>query len=153
MNIAPTVAQKKAQTLEILNTFVKIAPDSTAIKAVIPEAQDDKKTIQVIQYELLSAQPYSLTLQELIFEVFVARNHISSQDLELHKSEIWTELFSKDHPCMRASMLPKKYGWGVHYDTNGKIALHAVESESYWRLAAFGEGVQKVEAAMRSKRV
>ena len=153
MNIVPSASQKKAQTLEIVNTFVKISPDSTAIKAVIPEARDDKKTIQVIQYELLSAKPYSLTLQELIFEVFVQRNHISSTDLALHKITIWTELFSKNHPCMRASMLPKEYGWGVHYDTEGKIALHAVESESYRRLCAFGEGVQKVEAAMRSKRL
>jgi Family of unknown function (DUF6157) len=139
--------------LEIINTFVQIAPDSTATKALIPEARDDKKTIQVIQYELLSAQPYSLTLHDLIFEVFIRRNHISSTDLELHKTTIWTELFSKNHPCMRASMLPKKYGWGVHYDAAGKIALHRVESASYQQLSAFGEGVQKVEFAMRSKRV
>ena len=138
--------------LEIVNTFIKVAPDSTATKAVIPEARGEHKTIQVIQYELLSAQPYSLTLQELIFEVFVKRNQISSQDLELHKTTIWTQLFSKNHPCMRASMLPKKYGWGVHYDAAGKIGLHRVESVSYQRLAAFGEGVQKVEFAMRSKR-
>jgi hypothetical protein len=138
--------------LEIVNMFIKIAPDSTATKAVIPEARADQKTIQVIQYELLSAQPYSLTLNELIFEVFVRRNQISSQDLELHKTTIWTELFSKNHPCMRASMLPKKYGWGVHYDAAGKIGLHAVESVSYQQLAAFGEGVKKVEFAMRSKR-
>jgi Family of unknown function (DUF6157) len=109
--------------LEIINTFIQVAPDSTATKAVIPEARDDKKTIQVIQYELLSAKPYSLTLQDLIFEVFVKRNQISSTDLELHKTTIWTELFAKDHPCMRASMLPKKYGWGVHYDVAGKIGL------------------------------
>jgi hypothetical protein len=138
--------------LEIVNMFIKIAPDSTATKAVIPEARADQKTIQVIQYELLSAQPYSLTLHELIFEVFVRRNQISSTDLELHKTTIWTELFSKNHPCMRASMLPKKYGWGVHYNAAGKIGLHAVESVSYQQLAAFGEGVKKVEFAMRSKR-
>jgi Family of unknown function (DUF6157) len=138
--------------LEIINTFIKVAPDSTATKAVIPEARGEHKTIQVIQYELLSAQPYSLTLQDLIFEVFVRRNHISNTDLELHKTTIWAELFAKDHPCMRASMLPKKYGWGVHYDAAGKIGLHRVESVSYQQLAAFGEGVQKVEFAMRSKR-
>jgi Family of unknown function (DUF6157) len=144
---------RRSQMLEIVNTFIKVAPDSTATTAVIPEARDDKKTIQVIQYESLTAQPYSLTLQDLIFEVFVQRNQISSADLELHKTTIWKELFAKDHPCMRASMLPKKYGWGVHYDAAGKIGLHKVESESYQQLAAFGQGVQKVEFAMRSKRV
>ena len=138
--------------LEITNTFIQVSPDSTAIKAIIPEARDEKKTIQVIQYELLTAQPYPLTLNDLIFEIFVTRNKISSADLELHKSTIWAELFVKPHPCMRASMLPKKYGWGVHYDAAGKIALHALESEKYQRLSAFGDGVQKVELAMRSKR-
>ncbi len=152
MNTAPTPSQKKAQMLEIVNTFIQIAPDSTATRAIIPEARGENKTIQVIQYELLSAQPYALTLNELIFEVFVKRNNISSTDLELHKTTIWTELFSKDHPCMRASMLPKKYGWGVHYNAIGKIGLYAIESKMYQHLAAFGDGVQKVEFAMRSKR-
>jgi hypothetical protein len=139
--------------LEIVSTFIKVAPDSTATKAVIPEARGEHKTIQVIQYELLSAKPYSLTLNELIFEVFIRRNQISSTDLELHKTTIWTELFSKNHPCMRASMLPKKYGWGVHYDAVGKIGLHAMESKTYQQLSTFGDGVKKVEFAMRSKRV
>lgn len=138
--------------LEIVNTFVQVAPDSTATRAVIPTARDEKKTIQVIQYELLSTKPYSLSLNDLIFEIFVQRNHISTQDLELHKTTIWTELFAKPHPCMRASMLPKKYGWGVHYNATGKIALHAMESEKYRHLCAFGDGVKKVELAMRSKR-
>jgi hypothetical protein len=138
--------------LEITNTFVQVAPDTTATKAVIPEARADKKTIQVIQYELLSANPYSLSLNDLIFEIFVLRNKISNADLELHKTSIWAELFAKPHPCMRASMLPKKYGWGVHYDAAGKIGLHALESEKYWQLSDFGDGVKKVEFAMRSKR-
>ena len=138
--------------LEITNTFIQVSPDSTTTKAVIPEARDGKKTIQMIQYQLLMENPYSLTLNDLIFEIFVKRNNISSSDLELHKTTIWAELFVKPHPCMRASMLPKKYGWGVHYDAAGKIALHALESEKYQRLSAFGDGVQKVELAMRSKR-
>jgi hypothetical protein len=137
---------------EITNTFVQVAPDSSAIKAMIPQARGGKKTIQVIQYELLTANPYSLTLNDLIFEIFVLRNKISSSDLEIQKPVLWAELFTKPHPCMRASMLPKKYGWGVHYDAAGKIGLHAMESESYQQLAAFGGGVQKVEFAMRTKR-
>ena len=138
--------------LSIVNTFVQVAPDSSALKAVIPEARGDKKTIQVIQYELLTNNPYSLTLNDLIFEIFVLRNNISSTDLEFHKTTIWAELFAKPQPCMRTSMLPKKYGWGVHYDGSGKIGLHALESEQYGHLSAFGDGVKKVELAMRSKR-
>ena len=43
--------------LEITNTFIQVSPDSTAIKAITPEARGEQKTIQVIQYELLTAQP------------------------------------------------------------------------------------------------
>jgi hypothetical protein len=28
-------------------------------------------------------------------------------------------------------MLPKKYGWGLHFDAEGRIALVAVESDYY----------------------
>ena len=52
---------------------------------------------------------------------------------------------------MRASPLPKKYGWGVHHDRAGRIALYGVESEEYRRFAS-GAGGVKVVMALRSKR-
>ena len=53
---------------------------------------------------------------------------------------------------MRASPLPKRYGWGVHYDHEGRIAIHAVESATYEHLVHGGEGGPKLLKAMRSKR-
>ena len=32
--------------------------------------------------------------------------------------------------------LAKRYGWGIHIDSHGRVALVAVESEEYQRLAA-----------------
>jgi hypothetical protein len=41
---------------------------------------------------------------------------------------------SKGHPHFRVSALAKRYGWGIHNDAEGKVALIAVESPDYKRL-------------------
>ena len=41
---------------------------------------------------------------------------------------------SKGHPHLRVSALAKRYGWGIHNDAEGKVALVAVESRDYKRL-------------------
>lgn len=60
------------------------------------------------------------------------------------------EFFSRPKACLRASPLPKQFGWNVHHDAEGRIAIHAVGSVEYARLGA-DTGV-KVTPAMRSKR-
>ncbi len=68
------------------------------------------------------------------------------------KDEIWGALFSKSHPCLRASMLPKRYGWGVHFNAEGKIALYAKESPEYDHFTSHEDAGVKLLNAMRSKR-
>ncbi|MNI90480.1 hypothetical protein D3C73_1480060 [compost metagenome] len=68
------------------------------------------------------------------------------------KEEIWSELFAKKHPCLRASMLPKRYGWGIHYNAEGKIAIYARESPEYDRLSSAKDSGLTQLHAMRSKR-
>jgi uncharacterized protein DUF6157 len=40
----------------------------------------------------------------------------------------------KGHPHLRVSALAKRYGWGIHNNAEGKVALIAVESPEYTRL-------------------
>ena len=44
------------------------------------------------------------------------------------------KFLSKGHPHLRVSALAKRYGWGMHNNAEGKIALIAVESPEYKRL-------------------
>ncbi|WP_340084398.1 DUF6157 family protein [Siminovitchia sp. FSL H7-0308] len=44
----------------------------------------------------------------------------------------------------------KKYGWGIHYDEQGKIALYGVNSEAYNRFLDL-ENITLLKG-MRSKR-
>jgi hypothetical protein len=48
-------------------------------------------------------------------------------------------------------MLPKKYGWGLHFDAEGRSALVAMESEAH-RAFGEGKGVGTVLTALRNKR-
>jgi hypothetical protein len=135
----------------IANTFVLVAPDCPAKAASTPTPRGEKPTVASLQYELLTARPYALTLEDLIFETHVRRSGLSKAETKTRAEEIRAALFAKPHPCMRASPLPKHYGWGVHHDGDGRIALYAVESDEYRRLAAGTDGV-RVVTALRSKR-
>jgi uncharacterized protein DUF6157 len=136
----------------ITDTFVLLAPDSPTKVAIVPKTKGDKRPIHLIQYELLTARPYELTLEELIFAVHVERAGLAVTEVKRRKAEIWAELFSRSHACMRASALPKKFGWGVHYDSRGKLALFAAESADYRRFASGKVCGVTLVAALRTKR-
>lgn len=138
--------------MSYINTFIQVAPDCPVTRSVVPTARNESKPIHVIQYELLSEYPYRFTHEDLLFEVHIRHKGIASDDLAARRVEIWAELFQKKHPCLRASMLPKKYGWGVHFNTEGKIALYGMESEEYQRFVQAANGGPTLLIAMRNKR-
>ena len=132
-----------------IDTFIQIAPDSTANKAIIPEDNRPQKTLHLIQYELLTEKPYHYTHEELVFSVYAIRQAISKEELAEHGEEIRADFFKKGHPCMRASALTKKYGWGAHHNEEGKIAIYPMESEAYEKLST---STSKKLLAMRTSR-
>jgi len=55
------------------------------------------------------------------------RDALSDEELEgFHR-----EYFAQPRACLRASPLPKAFGWGLHYDADGRITMHAVDSAEY----------------------
>ncbi|OAI47973.1 hypothetical protein AYO44_08265 [Planctomycetaceae bacterium SCGC AG-212-F19] len=136
----------------ITNTFVLVAPDCPVKAAVVPVPRGPISPVHVIQYELLTAKPYKFTLEDLIYQTHIRRAGLSSAEVKKRDKAIRAELFSKTHACMRASALPKRYGWGVHYDERGRLALFPIESAEYRRFAAGNVVGVQVVAAMRSKR-
>lgn len=130
-------------------TFIRIAPDCPVKKSEIPVSNRAKKPIHVIQYELLTNNPYKYDHQELIFEVYLIKEGLENKS-ETELKEVWEKLFSKGHPCLRASALTKRYGFGAHYDKKGKIGLFPMESNQYQKFID-DESVKKL-AGMKSKR-
>ena len=134
----------------IKNTFVLVAPDCPVSIGTRPSPRGAKPTIPLSQYDLLIEAPYEYTLEELMFAVYVRREGLSKSDAKAQSKEIRAKLFDKPYPCMRASPLPKSYGWGVHHDAKGKIAIYGIDSEEYLRLA--GTSGLDIVTAMRSSR-
>lgn len=129
------------------DTFIEIAEDCPAEMGTVPPQKGDKKSIANLQFEMLYDNPYRFTSDEVLFAVHAQRKAISNTELEAAREQY----FSKGQPCFRASPLTKRYGWGVHSNAEGKIALYGAETAEYKSFVGDGE-LAKVKA-MRSKRV
>ena len=136
----------KIHTTNYENTFIEVAEDSPGDIAEVPTPRNGKETAASLQYQLIRENPYKYTSDEVLFRVFAQRKDLTEEELEDERKQF----FSKGQACMRASPLTKRYGWGIHNDHEGKIALVARESEDYRRLVQ-DEAISKVKA-MRSRR-
>ena len=134
-------------TTNYFNTLIEIAEDCPAVSGEFPPIRGNKKSVANLQFEMLHDHPYKFTSDDILFSVFATRKEIPQKDLDEQRHLF----FLKGQPCFRASPLPKRYGWGVHSNEEGKIALVAVGSKAYQRFVA-DESVIKTKA-MRSKRV
>lgn len=110
-----------------VNTFVRLADDCPVKTGVVPQSNRLPKPHHLLQYELLIQAPYTYTHEELLLEVYRRRDEVPDEELEDYRARLW----ERKHPCLRASMLPKKYGWGIHYNEQGKIAIYPAGSEAY----------------------
>jgi hypothetical protein len=134
------------KTTNYYNTFIEVAEDCPVSSAEVPPQKGTEKTVANLQFEMLEANPYRYNSDEVLFDVHACRQNISSLHLDAEREKF----FSQGQACFRASALPKRYGWGLHCDGEGKIALVGLGSAEYEKLA-FDESLMKVKA-MRSKR-
>ncbi|WP_462410252.1 DUF6157 family protein [Neobacillus sp. Marseille-QA0830] len=129
------------------NTFIKVSEDSVVDSAIIPLPRNNKPTIATIEYDLISNNPYKYTQEDVQFQTYLIKSQIQSEQLD----EIREQFFQKPKACFRASPLVKKYGWGIHYDNEGKVAIYDVNSEGYERFLN-SDQITLIKG-MRSKRV
>lgn len=128
------------------DTFIEVAEDCPAVRGEVPPARAGQATKATIEHELLSGEPYGLTEDELAFRTHVAMREIPEAEWPAERER----LGAQDKPRLQVSPLPKRYGWGIHVDARGRVALVPVESEEYRRLAA--DPTLRHLRAFRSKR-
>jgi hypothetical protein len=133
-------------TTDYTNTFISAAPDCPALQAQQPPMKAGAHTIASLQFELMHSRPYELNSDDVLFSVYASRNDLTSNQLEAARQQF----FSKGQPCLRTSPLGRRYGWGIHCDDQGRVALYAVESDTYQRLAA--DPALKQVQAMQSRK-
>ena len=136
----------KTHTTNYQNAFIAIADDCPVSAAEIPPVKGDKKTAANIQFDMVSRHPYKYTSDDVLFHVFAEKNDLTESEL----AEARRQFFSKGQPCFRTSPLTKRYGWGVHSDNDGKIALYACNSPEYEKFT--GDKNLTVVKAMKSSR-
>ena len=134
----------KMHTTNYENTFIAIADDSPATQAEVPPIKANAKTVANIQFEMLNKNPYKFTSDDVLFQVYAERNDLSESELK----EARKMFFSKGQPCFRASPLTKRYGWGIHNNQEGKIAMYGLGTDEYERF--LNDKGLKVVKAMKS---
>ncbi|MBU4538034.1 MAG: DUF6157 family protein [Weeksellaceae bacterium] len=135
----------KIHTTNYKDTFIETAEDSPVLKSEIPHVKRNR-TLADIQFQMISQNPYQYTSDDVMFECYAQKNDIA----EGERKEARKEFFSKGQACFRSSALTKRYGFGVHHNAEGKVALFPMESEEYENFVQ-DESVAKVKA-MRTKR-
>lgn len=123
-------------TTNYRDTLITVSADCPVLVGTIPEKPG---TIATVQHALL-ARPYALTSDDLLHETHRVRGGEKSRE----------DFFAKPQACLRASPLVKQYGWGLHHDGEGRVALVDPQSDAYRRL--FDDPLVKKTPGMRSKR-
>jgi hypothetical protein len=136
----------RTHTTNYQNTFIEIADDCPVKLGEVPPQKGENKTVANSQFELIAHNPYKYTSDDILFQVYAERNHISRSEQPAARAEF----FSKGQPCLRSSPLTKRYGWGVHNDAEGRVAIYAVDSPEYKQYVK-DKSLQHVRA-MRTKR-
>ncbi|CAM2990148.1 hypothetical protein DRF59_10680 [Chryseobacterium flavum] len=135
----------KQHTTNYINTFIEIAEDCPVLQSQVPP-EKKVKTLAQLQYEQIIKHPYQYSSDDIIFECYAIKNNIP----ENKRQEARNAFFSKGQACLRSSPLAKRYGFGIHHNQEGKVAIFPIESEKYQSFIQ-DPSVTKVKA-MRSKR-
>ena len=133
-----------AHTTNYQDTFIEVSEDCPIEHGAEPPIAENL-SIAALHYRLLSDHPYELTSDDVIFETHALRKGIDKDDAQAR-----AEFFSIGQPCLRSSPLGKRYGWGIHHDAHGHVALVPRDSEKYAALAA--DPALTHTRAMRSSR-
>jgi hypothetical protein len=133
-------------TTNYFNTFIAVADDCPAVAGEVPPLRGNKKSVANVTFELLAGKPYHYTSDDLLFLVHAIRHDLTEEERTGGRAAF----FSKGQPCLRASPLTKRYGWGVHNDDSGRVALYGRETDAYDQFLQNDQ--VKVVKAMRSAR-
>jgi hypothetical protein len=112
----------------------------------LPPVKTGGPSVANLQFDMIIKHPYKYSSDDVIFQVYAQRNNIPKAELKTAREQF----FAKGQACLRASPLTKRYGWGVHNDENGKIAIYARDSEAYEQFSE-DDSIAKVRAMRTSK--
>lgn len=113
-------------TTNYVDTLILPSEDCKSLVAKVPIKVG---TVAMLQYERL-LDGYALDSDTLLVAVTGLRRDVPKDEWAALRAEI----FSKGQACLRASPLVKTYGWALHHDADGKVALVDPTSERFVEL-------------------
>jgi hypothetical protein len=132
-------------TTNYTNAFIAVAEDCPVAVGTAPPEREPP-TVAHMQYEMLEEAPYRFTSDEVVFGVHAAQARVPAADMDAARAAF----FAKGQPCLRSSPLAQAYGWGFHFDADGRVAMVGLGTDHYETLAADGSLEQR--RAMRRSR-
>lgn len=126
------------ERVDYRDTFIAVADDCSATEGTPPPVKAESPSIATRTYRMIAEHPYEYTSGDVIFTVFADRHGLPEQE----RAAARAEFYSKGQPCLRSSDLGKRYGWGLHADARGKLAIFGVETPAY---AEFASGRKRSE--------
>ena len=129
-----TAAGRSGPEPDYVNTFITVAGDCRATTGQVPPARAGTPTVAALQHAMLTSEPGRWVQADVLFACSPAvRGRTDLPDEE--RQRLREDFFATPRACLRASPLPKSWGWGLHFDEHGRITLHAVDSPDYTRLS------------------
>lgn len=135
--------------MNYFRTLITVADACPVTESVAPPDRGANKTVASLQHAMLADSPYVYTQEDVLFLTWFERQnmpHMSEEDIAHQRDEF----FDKPQACLRASPLPKRYGWGLLFNEEGRVALCPMDSKEYEALVA-GDQVTLLKA-MRTRR-
>jgi hypothetical protein len=134
-----------------VESLITVAEDCPVQAGVAPTGWRGALTVAQVQHGLLAGDPFRFTEDDVLFESWFRRQQFPQGPPDTDGVRTLREAFlAKQRPCLRASPLPMRFGWGLASDGAGRLALCAVESPEYRELTAPGSGV-RLHKAFRSR--
>ena len=141
---------KTTHTTNCFNTFIRVADDCPAKTGEAPPPRGGRPTVASLQYQMIAQAPYKYTSDDVVFATSAPGRQFDAKATGKERNLARSEFFSRGQACLRASGLGKRFGWGIHADAEGRVALYAVDSDRYMALAMDPDIAQT--RAMRTKR-
>lgn len=142
--VTPQCHDATVHTTNYSNTLITVSPDTRAVTASTPPG--GKGSVAELQFAMLDGHDYELTSDDVVFGVYADRAGIGTEDRAASRDKF----FSRGQPCLRTSPLAKSYGWGIHADAEGRVALVPMESSQY--AALLNDEATVKRHAMKSSR-
>lgn len=132
------------------STFIRVAEDCPVDVAEVPPERAGRPTAARVHFEMCLDQPYRYRQDQILFHTFLTSKDLSAAE-HPEGGETWHAFFDKGRPCLRSSALGKRYGWGLHFDPEGRVVAVAVESEAYRRCSE-DSSLDQLKAMRNSRR-